>query len=64
MTSKSFFLSILNVSIPDMLKTYDLSFQRANESKPFCTLITKNGKSFLRVNPWEDDGIRIIINDY
>lgn len=61
-TSKKFFLSTLNVSVPDELVKFNLSFQRKNESEPFCCLITdKNGRTFLRVNPWEEDGIRVII---
>lgn len=61
-TSKEFFLSVLNVLVPNELIKFDLTIQRENESEPFCTIITdKNGRTFLRVNPWDESGVRILI---
>lgn len=60
--SKEYFLSILGVSVPPAMVINDLSFQRKNESKPFCTIVTDSkGKTFLRANPMEDNGIVIVI---
>jgi hypothetical protein len=59
--SKDYFLSILGVSVPPTMAA-NLSFQRRNEQKPFCSIITDSkGKTFLRVNPMEDNGVVIII---
>jgi hypothetical protein len=61
-TSKDYFLSLLGASVPGELMKHNLSFQRKNESEPFCAIITdKSGRTFFRANPWDDDSIRLTI---
>ena len=62
-SSKEFFLSALGVnSIPAELNCHDIAIQRYDEKEPFCMIkMRKDGKTILRVNPWEVEGIKYIL---
>lgn len=63
--SKEFFLGCLGGLMGEYphttLLTHDLALYHKNDDKPFGELITRGGRTVLRVGDLDSEGIKVII---